>query len=123
MSICGGNFSFFSASSQSRESCLSSNNTNFLLSRPNFSSVNLNTYYNNPTTFSLTTTSYLDRLQKCKPNDQDLSSMDAYKCALKLNANATHTKKKVNTKVGKLLRSRSSHTFIISAPIHFTILT
>jgi len=95
MSICGGNFSFFFASSRSHESCLSSNNTNFPLSRPKFSSVNLNTYCNNPTRFSLTTTSYLDCLQKCKPNDQDLSSINAYKCALKLNAYATHTKKRL----------------------------
>jgi hypothetical protein len=122
MSICGGNFSFFSASSWSCESYLNSNDTNFPILRPKFSSVNLNTYYNNPTTFSLTTTNYLDCLQKWKPNDQDLNSIDAYKCALILNANATQ-KKEVNTKAQKLLGSRSGHTFIIFAPIHFTIPT
>jgi hypothetical protein len=63
------------------------------ISRPNFLGVNLNTYYSNPTTFSLTTTNYLDCLQKCKINDQDLSSIDANKCALKPNANATQEKR------------------------------
>jgi len=48
-----------------------------------------NTCNNNLTIFSLTTTNYLDCLQKCKPDDQDLSSIDAYKCALKPHANAT----------------------------------
>jgi hypothetical protein len=45
--------------------------------------------YNNPIIFSLTTISYLDCLQKCKPNDEDLNLIDADKCALKPNANAT----------------------------------
>jgi hypothetical protein len=89
MSICGGIFSLFSTFGQSYESCLSSNGTYFVVSKPIFSSVNLITYYNNLTTFSLTTISYLDCLIIRKPNDQDLSSIDADKCGLKPNANAT----------------------------------
>jgi hypothetical protein len=89
MSICKGSFSFFSAFGQSYESCFSSNSTKFPISRPNFPSVKLSTCYNSLVTFSLTTASYLHCLQKCKPNDQDLSSIDANKCALKRNANAT----------------------------------
>jgi hypothetical protein len=94
MSICGGHFSFFSTSSQSYEFCFRFNDTNFLVSKPSFPSVNLNTYYNNPITFSLTTNNYLDCLQNCKPNDQDMSSIDADKYALKPNANATQIFKK-----------------------------
>jgi hypothetical protein len=56
--------------------------------------VNLNTWYSNPITFSFTTTCYLDCLQKCKPNDQDLILINANKCALKPNANATQKKEK-----------------------------
>jgi hypothetical protein len=89
MSICGGNFSFFSTSNRSYESWFDSNDTKFPISRPNFPSVHLNTCYNNPTTFSLTTTNYLHCLQKCKPNDQDMKSVDVDKCALKQDANAT----------------------------------
>jgi hypothetical protein len=89
MSINGGNFSFFYASSWNYEFCLSPNDIDFLVSRPNFLGVNLNTCYSNPTTFSLTTTNYLDCLQKCKPNYQDLSLIDVVKCALKQDANAT----------------------------------
>jgi hypothetical protein len=94
MSICGGNFSFFFAFGQSYESCFNSNATNFPISRPNFPNVNLNTYYNNLITLSLTTTSYLDYLQKWKFNDQDLSTIDVNKCALKPDANATQKFKK-----------------------------
>jgi hypothetical protein len=89
MSICGGNFSFFSAFGQSYEFCFSFNDIDCLVSKLNFPSVILNTYYNHPTIFSLPTTSYLDCLQNCKCNDQDMSSIDANKCALKPNANAT----------------------------------
>jgi hypothetical protein len=64
MSICGDNFSFFSASSQSYEFFFNPNNIYFIVSRPNFLSVNLN-------------------------NDQDMSSIDANKCFLKPDANAT----------------------------------
>ncbi len=125
MYICGGNFSFFFASGQSYESCLNSNNINFPISKPNFPSVNLNTCYNNPPIFFITTTSYLDCLQTFKPNDEDLNLIDADKCALKLDANATqkNLKTEVNTKAWRLPKSRSSHTFIIFAPIHFTLLT
>ncbi len=123
MSICGGSISFFSTSSWSYESCFSSNSTKFPISRPNFPGVNLNTWYNNPTIFSLTTTNYLHCLQKCKPTNQNLSLIDVDKCVLKLNANATlkNLKTKVNTKARRLSRSRSSHTFIIPTPIHFII--
>jgi hypothetical protein len=89
MYICGGTFSFFFASGQSYESCLSSNGINFPISRPNFPRVNLSTCYNNPTTFSLTTISYLNCLQKCKPNDEDLNLINAKKCALKPGENVT----------------------------------
>lgn len=88
MSICGRNFSFLSASGQSFESCLSSNGIDFPVLRPNFLGVNLNTYNNNPITFSLTTTNYLDCLQKFKLNHQDLSLINAHECALKLDPNA-----------------------------------
>ncbi len=67
---------------------------NFLYQNLVFPNVNLNTCYNNPTTFSLTTTSYLDCLQKCKPNDEDLSSINVDKCALKPNASVTQKIKK-----------------------------
>jgi hypothetical protein len=89
MSICGGIFSFFSTFGRSYESCFNSNNTDFPISKPSFPGVNLNTRYNNLITFSLTTTNYSNCLPKCKPNDQDLSSINANKCALKPNANAT----------------------------------
>jgi hypothetical protein len=94
MSIYGGSFSFFFVSSQSYESYLNPNGTNFLVSKPNFPSVNLNTCYNNPISFSLTTISYLDYLQKCKPNDQDLRLINADNYALKPNANVTQKIKK-----------------------------
>jgi hypothetical protein len=72
MSIYGSSFSFFFASRQSYEFFFSFNDIDFPISKLSFPSVNLNTYYNNPITFSLATTSYLDCLQNYKPNDQDM---------------------------------------------------
>jgi hypothetical protein len=117
MYICGGNFSFFFASSQSYEFYLSSNGINFPISGPNFPSVNLNTCYNNPTTFSLTTTSYLDCLQKCKPNDEDLNLIDVGKCALKPDENATQ-KIKIQRLIQRLEDYLNQDLIIPSLSLH-----
>jgi hypothetical protein len=100
MSICGGNLSFFSTSSRSYESYFSSNGIELPISKPSFPSVNLNICYNNPIIFSITTTNYLYCLQKCKPNDQNLSSINVDKCALKSNVNATQKIKNISSYKG-----------------------
>jgi hypothetical protein len=127
MSICGCNFSFFSTFGWSFESCLSSNGIDFPVSRPNFLGVNLNTYYNNPTTFSFTTTNYLDCLQKCKLNHQDLSLINADECALKLDPNATQKIQRIIQRLEDYLDqdlvipSSSLHLFTSQFPLHLSI--